>query len=66
MRKPLLTWPLYLAITFGVIAAGDLIFGVLGLGKATLGGIVFLGVFFIIVDLLTGSTPSQLRSGEEG
>jgi hypothetical protein len=66
VRKPLLTWPLYLSITFGVIAAVDLVFDVLGLAKATLGGIVFLGVFFIIVDLLTGKTPSQLRSGENG
>jgi len=65
VKKRRLTWPLYLAILFGVTAAVDIAFGVFGFGKASLGGVLFFVVFWILLDLLAGEAPSQRQSEED-
>jgi hypothetical protein len=58
-------WPTYLALLIGITAAVDWIFDLLSLSEFTWGGVLFFAACMILLDFLTGDTPSQDRAEGE-
>jgi hypothetical protein len=59
VKRRNLGWPAYLALTFGIVAAVDLLFDMFGFGRSSLGWIVSFSMVLILIDILTGAAPSQ-------
>ncbi len=65
MRERDLRWPSYLAILIGVTAGGELLFDIFGLNDASLGGVIFLVVLWIIWDFFADDLPGMKKEPEE-